>query len=429
MSQKFINQKQIYKLVDEIASKEFTDEYHLLTNLVNELIENNYLEITGGRVWKFDKVNSIYSLAYQAGEIEKITPGAKLDIYEEEVSQLLKELAKNRTLLKKETSQELVKQGIELYSMSGVGYVYKLEQKKYYEYILGFSAEEFSSSFQDLLSIIGSVASSSIKNLNSKIKEKKVQRDYLQAKQIQDNILPEHYTEFLDYKIFGVCVPDSDIGGDYFDYIKNNEHEDDEETLSIVISDASSKGLPAAIQSLFVSGALRMGMSFASRISHIFALLNNLLYKTFPYERFITLFMCELTRSKNRMILYANAGHCSPILYRLNKNKFSELAPTGGLVGIMEHQKYGVENTKMGKGDILTLFSDGINEALDENDNMFGEERIKDVIKKYKDSSPKEIAYILLEEVEKFSIKSKYNDDKTIVVIKRDKKKRKEVII
>ena len=420
MSENFINQKHIYKLVDEIASKKYQDEEHLLSKLVDGLIKNKELEITGGRVWKFDKKNLIYQLNYQAGKVKKIEEGAKLDIYEEEVSILLDELASSRTLLKKETSQEMINQGIELYSMSGVGFVYKIKSNKYYEYILGFSAEEFTQSFEDLLTIVGSVASSALKNLYNIAKDKKIRRDYLQAKQIQDNILPEHSTEYLDYKIFGVCVPDSDIGGDYFDYIRNNDHKDDEETLSIVISDASSKGLPAAIQALFVSGALRMGMSFATRISHIFALLNNLIYKTFPFERFVTLFMCELTRSKNRMILYANAGHCSPILYKVNKDSFVELEPTGGLVGIMEHQKFGIENTKMRKGDILVLFTDGINEAINENQEVFGEERIKEIIKANKNKTPKEIAYILLEKVEKYSALSDYNDDKTIIVIKRD---------
>jgi len=420
MSENFINQKHIYKLVDEIASKNYQDEDHLLSKLVDGLIKNKELEITGGRVWKFDKKNLIYQLNYQAGKVKKIEEGAKLDIYEEEVSSLLNELASSRTLLKKETSQEMINQGIELYSMSGVGFVYKVQSTKYYEYILGFSAEEFTKSFEDLLTIVGSVASSALKNLYNLAKEKKIRRDYLQAKQIQDNILPEHSTEFLDYKIFGVCIPDSDIGGDYFDYIRNNDHKDDEETLSIVISDASSKGLPAAIQALFVSGALRMGMSFATRISHIFALLNNLIYKTFPFERFVTLFMCELTRSKNRMILYANAGHCSPILFKVNKDKFIELEPTGGLVGIMEHQKFGIENTKMSKGDILVLFTDGINEAIDENQEVFGEEKIKEIIKENKNKTPKEIAYLLLEKVEKYSAFSDYNDDKTIIVVKRD---------
>jgi serine phosphatase RsbU (regulator of sigma subunit) len=163
-----------------------------------------------------------------------------------------------------------------------------------------------------------------------------------------------------------------------------------------------------------------MGMAFASRIPHMLSILNNLINKTFKAERFVSLFHCELTTSSNRLVLYSNAGHPSPIHYRPSQNKFQLLEPTGGLLGLVENQKFGMENVRMFHGDILVLYTDGIDEAQDENGNLFGLDRIKDIIREYSHENSKIIGYKIIEEVQKFSARAIYTDDKTLVVIKRD---------
>ena len=120
------------------------------------------------------------------------------------------------------------------------------------------------------------------------------------------------------------------------------------------------------------------------------------------------------------MVLYANAGHCAQIHFRANKNEFTLLPPTGGLLGIVHYQRFAVENFIMRPGDILCLFTDGILEAQDRNENFYGNERIQNHILENKHLSPQEIAYKIIEDVQKFSIGGAYNDDKTIVVIKRE---------
>ena len=229
--------------------------------------------------------------------------------------------------------------------------------------------------------------------------------------------MPSHSKKFHDYDIYGHCQPSEGVGGDYFDYIIREDIEDD--TLGIVISDAASKGLPAAIQSLFVSGAIKMGLSYATRISDNFTKLNTLIFDTFVYERFVTLFYCELTLSENRLVLYINAGHPGPIHYRPSTDSIKLLNPTGGLLGILRQQKFGLENIRMKKGDVMVLYTDGITEAMNEEDELFGDDRLINIIKQNHDKSAKEINLLILEAVEKFGAKSKYTDDRTIVVIKR----------
>ena len=306
-----------------------------------------------------------------------------------------------------------------VYSVTGAGEIVKVPSGKYYKYILGFNANEILQSFYETLNIISSVATITLRSFSTE-EQKKMERDIIKASEIQRNLLPEHYVEFYDYKIYGVCIPDSAVGGDYFDYLFNKA--DEEERIGIVISDAASKGLSAAIQALFVSGAIRMAQAFSPKISTMFSRLNTLIYDTFPYERFVTMFYCELMPSSNRLVLYANAGHCSPIYYRVEKDEIFELEPTGGLLGLVEQQKFNVENIVMRPGDILALFTDGINEAQDENNIPYGETRLINMIKKYKDKSAKEITLLIIEDVQKYAALGKYNDDRTLIIIKRDPK-------
>ncbi len=412
----FVNQRNNYKLVEKLITGDEKDEKSLLRSLVTDIVNEPAFEITGGRIWEITPEHDSYTLLYQYGNLDKIPENYKILIDEQPI---LAKLPKQKVLLNKETDALLVAKGIQLYSVIGVGDMLTVDKQKYYQYVLGFNAPEILQSFYETLSIISSVASAAIRNLKTRVESERIRKDLISASEIQRNLLPEHQIRFHDYDIFGACLPDSDVGGDYFDYIKSSENED--ERLGIVISDAASKGLPAAIQSLFVSGAIRMGLSYSIRISDLLSRMNSLIFDTFLYERFVTLFYCELTVSSNRLVLYANAGHCAPIHYHPDIDQFKLLGPTGGFLGIMPMQKFGVENIRMHVGDILLLYTDGISEAMNKKNELFGEQRMFDIIKKNKDKSAKEICYALLEEVQKFTVDSTYNDDRTLVVVKRDR--------
>lgn len=418
MYSNYINQLNNYKLVEKLIAGEHKDGFSLLKTLVTDIVNEEAFEINGGRIWELTPETESYHLKYQFGNLMKIPENYEIRIDEQPV---IKKLAKQRIAMNMETDTLLQQRGIHLYSVIGVGDMITINRHKYYRYLLGFNAPEILQSFYETLSIISSVVTAALRNMKSIAETEKIRRDLISASEIQRNLLPDHYVRFHDYEVFGVCLPDSEVGGDYFDYIRNNNSEDDR--LGIVISDAASKGLPAAIQSLFVSGAIRMGMSYAVRISDLFGRMNSLIFDTFLYERFVTLFYCELTLSQNRLVLYANAGHCAPIHYRPEIDQFKMLGPTGGLLGIMPTQKFGVENIRMHPGDILLLYTDGISEAMNRERELFGEERICNILRVNKDRPAKEICYAILEEIQKYTSDSVYSDDRTLVVIKRDELK------
>jgi sigma-B regulation protein RsbU (phosphoserine phosphatase) len=253
--------------------------------------------------------------------------------------------------------------------------------------------------------------------LTTAVQDRRLRKDLDQAWEIQRGLVPEHHRSFRDYDLYGVSIPDHIVGGDYFDYLQAAGSNDDR--LGIVISDAASKGLPAAVQALFVSGALRMAASYDTKMSALVARLNALIWDTFPLERFVSLCLVELSPSDNGLVLYVNAGHCPPLHYSAATDAVQWLQPTGGILGIVEEQSFRVENINMNKGDILVMFTDGITEAQDRAGTQFGETRLAEVVRESRHERSEIIVRQVLEAVQHFAAGSTYTDDRTIIVVKR----------
>lgn len=408
-----MQQRELYKVVERLTKKKFISEIDLLKSTLREIIDHADIVITGGRLWEFSAEDA-YLLRYQYGLIEHIPNDYSIDIADEPA---FSQITKKRIVTKHETDALLRKKGIELFCVTGAGDLLTRNNEQYYKYVLAFNAPELNENFLDTVNIIASAVMVRLSEIKRQGEHKKLQKALDQAWEIQRGLLPDHEANFHDYSIFGISLPDATVGGDYFDYLRPTaEHE---ERLGIVISDAASKGLPAAIQALFVSGAIRMGIGFHTKISSLIARLNTLIYETFPYERFVTLFYCELTRSSNGLVLYANAGHCPPLHYRAQKEDFKLLNSTGGILGIVPEQQFRVENINMRSGDILVLYTDGILEAQNKAKKIFGESKIMEIVKNNNQLSAKEIAYMIIESVQQFASVSTYSDDKTLVIIKR----------
>src|SRR5690606_10447207 len=113
-----MNQKKLHKMVDTIASQSFSSETEMLIAVLNQIVDNEKIDVTGGRIWRLDINNDAYSLLYQIGKVEKINPDflVKLSDYPH-----FDRIAKERTIFGSETNQVLLQKGIFRYSASGVG--------------------------------------------------------------------------------------------------------------------------------------------------------------------------------------------------------------------------------------------------------------------------------------------------------------------
>ena len=133
------------------------------------------------------------------------------------------------------------------------------------------------------------------------------------------------------------------------------------------------------------------------------------------------MFYAELINDKHGLCVYVNAGHPNPILYRAKTNTTESLESTGNVIGPFPDQAFQSEGIMIAKGDVLLLFTDGVTETMDASGSQYSEKRLVDKLLEFKQESAKDIARLVLEDVQKFSAKGKYSDDRTIVVVKRIK--------
>ncbi len=408
-----MDQRKLYKTVEAIASQNFSSEQEMLVSVLNQLIEHEGICITGGRIWKFNPGELTYDLLFQTGQVEKIDPDFQLKV---EGYPLFDILGKERTILANETNETLRQKGIFRYSATGVGDKIKIDKKPYYEYLLALNSDDLNEEFRITLNIIATAITSQIKQKRYSLRAKLLKADLDKARELQKSILPAHEYRFRNYELFGITDPAEIVGGDFFDYL---EIGDESDRFGVVVGDAASKGVSAAAEAMYISGAIRMASNFEIKIYPLMKRMNQLVNKIFADDKFASLFYGELSNDKSGLFLYANAGHNPPIFVKQNSDEIILLNPTGPVLGPTANGKYTVENINFATGDVLLIYSDGVTESTNSEFHSYGEERLMDLLRKNKNLSPKEITYSILNDVIEFSKHGQYSDDKTLVVIKR----------
>jgi len=417
-----LDQRKLYRTIDNAlkAYPNFENEPELLQYVLKEVINNEQIDITGGRVWQLTNNKTAYKMIEQLGEIEEVKKGYTLNLDDYPV---FFQVGQNRTVIADETDKYLSDLGIHLYSATGVGDRYKVKDKDgndqiVYQYILALNSSTMDDRLTYTLNIISSAVSSMMRQRKIETSAKEIEKEIGKVLEIQKSILPEHEYVFGNYEIFGISIPEKIVGGDFFDYLNYESHTD---RLGIAIGDAASKGFSAAAQAIYVSGALKMGTENELKMTTVIKKINNLVYQVFPYERFVTLFYLEVYNDVKGLCMYVNAGHNAPYHLVYETDEFESLNSTGSVLGPSPEQDYNVDSFYFNKYDILVLYTDGIVEAANDKFEFFGEERLKQEMLNNKHFPAKVIAQNIMESVQKYSARGKYSDDKTLVVIKRIK--------
>lgn len=409
-----MDQKRLLRTIDSIASGSFKTNSELLQSVVEQIVKSSKFDVTGGRIWKLNPSKKSYKLIFQTGNVQKIPEDFNLQI---KAYPIFDRISAERTILADETNKMLKAKGIFRYSASGVGKKVYVQGKKYYEYLLAVNSDNIGDDLRYTLNIVATVLTSKLKEKFLSQSRKNLIEDIDKAKELQRSILPEHEYKFHFYEIFGVTIPAETVAGDFYDYLKIG---DDEERLGIAVGDAASKGLAAAAEAMYISGAIRMASTFQMKISPMMFRINQLVNKIFSDDRFSSLFYGEISTDKKGLFLYANAGQNPPIFYSKKNGMITKLNPTGPLLGPAPNSKYETDSINFKDGDILVIFSDGIVEAANDKYEFYDENRLEQLVKKVANLSAKEITHSILDDVIKFSTSdSRYQDDKTIVVVKR----------
>ncbi|MGD9898920.1 MAG: PP2C family protein-serine/threonine phosphatase, partial [Calditrichaceae bacterium] len=218
---------------------------------------------------------------------------------------------------------------------------------------------------------------------------------------------------FDGYDIAGQSIPAKDVGGDYYDFIKV-----DESQLAICLGDVSGKGIPAALLMSNLQATLRgQTMMLESGPRECIGRSNQLIFRSTDLDKFATLFYGIIDNKSNNLI-YTNAGHDIPFLLRADR-ECSRLMTGGIVVGFVEKYSYDQERVSFDLGDVLILYSDGLTEAMNEDEEEFGEQRLYEVVQKNRNLSAAELIQVIMKNIYEFSSESTQMDDMTVVVVRR----------
>ena len=277
------------------------------------------------------------------------------------------------------------------------------------------TGEGFTDTDKRLLTIIAAQSAHVIENARLSEEEKTLQlmqEEMRLAYKIQMDLLPSMAPEIEGYDIAGMSIPAKTVGGDYFDFIEITPS-----CMCICLGDVSGKGIPAALLMSNLQATLR-GLALQELSPHACIKKSNLLlFRSTDIDKFATLFY-GLLNTETHEFRYCNAGHNYPFLIRANGETIR--LDVGGLIlGALEDFAFKESAVQFMPDDLLVIFSDGISEATNGADEMFGEEPLGRLITENRDKKAADILEAILNAVRGHTDVSSQTDDITLVVVKR----------
>lgn len=232
------------------------------------------------------------------------------------------------------------------------------------------------------------------------------------AKEIQETILPESVPSIPGFEICATAIPAMEIGGDLYDFIPMPSGR-----WGFVIADVSGKGVSAALYMALCRTLIRVSGSTRDQPGEAMMEANRLIYEDGRSSMFITVFYGVLDPVE-RTFSYVNAGHNPPLLLRGNPPAARAIPGKGVALGVIGDISIAPQVLRLEPGDLLVLFTDGITEAFNEQDEYFGEERFKEFVARHRDLPVREIMDGLIAEIRRFSGTRPQSDDITIIMIR-----------
>lgn len=240
-------------------------------------------------------------------------------------------------------------------------------------------------------------------------------RDMEVAKNIQQKLLPDSTPESRHWSFAAYQECCDQTGGDYYDFVAH----DQEQSIDVIVGDVSGHGIGAALM-MSTARAFLLGLyEHNADLDQLLGDLNRLLERDMADDTFMT--MCIARAQADGCLNYASAGHDPPFVYRHAGDSFDDLDSTGLLLGATDEFDYGIEQvTKLEKGDIFIVVTDGIFEAHDKDTGEeWGVKRLRECIARHAASGAQELCDAVVAEVKDFVGGKQTADDFTIVVGKR----------
>ncbi len=273
-----------------------------------------------------------------------------------------------------------------------------------HSHILGFDVAE-NLSREDILFSLNLIRYT----VNQRLRADRYQSIIVEAQRIQQSILPQRVPQYAGFDIWGKTVPAEVVSGDFYDFIPVSDN-----ILGLAIADGSGHGLPAALVVRDIYMGLRMATDRDFKIIRTMEKLNHIIHRGRLTTKFVSLFYGEL--ETGGILIYCNAGHNFPFVLRADGKTF-ELLPNGGpVLGPTPDATYMRGFAKLNAGDLLCLYTDGIVEAHNTDDEEFGLDRLELLVAGNRHLSAKEIGKEVLARVMEWGPGEQ--DDRTVVIVK-----------
>lgn len=236
------------------------------------------------------------------------------------------------------------------------------------------------------------------------------------ARKMQLSLMPKQDPTVTGFDISGCCIPAHDVGGDLFDFVWSGK---DEKKLCITIVDVSGKGMDAALTAVYTSGAIVSEAQHEEDVVTVIQNLNTAIFSRQNRSRFVSMLMAALDVN-NKSIQYVNAGQSRPMLLR--GQDVSVLHSTGPRfpLGVRKAPGYQSSSLQLRPGDSILLYTDGVTEAMNEHQEMYGEARLKEIFLELsrRHDRAAEMVEGLREAIMQYAGPEQQHDDLTIVVIR-----------
>ncbi len=236
------------------------------------------------------------------------------------------------------------------------------------------------------------------------------------AREVQERLFPQRLPAIAGIDYAGACRPALGVGGDYYDFLTLANGD-----LGIAIGDVSGKGIAAALLMASLQASLRgQAMMGQGDLARLMCNVNQLVYEATPVNRYATFFYGQYHR-ESHVFTYVNAGHNPPMVLRRTGNgkvHVIRLKTGGPVVGVFPNAPYQQGSLVMEPGDLFLGFTDGISEAMNNEDEEWGEERLIPAVEANAQRSAAEMIPSLMAQADKFVSGAPQHDDMTLVVMK-----------
>ncbi|MCL2187926.1 MAG: serine/threonine-protein phosphatase [Defluviitaleaceae bacterium] len=244
---------------------------------------------------------------------------------------------------------------------------------------------------------------------------KRIQKGML-PKKLPVKILPDALSPQNNFSVYANMIPAKELGGDFYDYFFVD---DEKEKLAVVIADVCDKGTPSALfmvkTKIHVKDLLQRNGCDLSRLDEVMADVNNHLCED-NGEKYYATILFGIFDSKAKTFTYVNAGHDSPLI---RKNGTFEKLPQeiASSPGLRKNKKYKQCHIDLQKNDIIFLFTDGVTEAQNRLEELYGEDNLINALNNYPDNNPENIFNHIYAELHKFENEAEQFDDITMLIL------------